>query len=160
MEFKQRVWEWGGPRREFGSSSLPSFPPNKLFALTVGEGEERRLLLEKYLQLVSQEIIQLGIGHFLQIYCNVNAVPVRVNIFPNFFHDPFLNTESTVLPRYDNTVPNSGFCEKQYRYFFQSFETWLTAILIRIHQLSTIRIQAKNWTFGWQFRSQTFQNQS
>jgi hypothetical protein len=124
MEFKQRVWEWGEPRRELGSSSLPSFPPKKLFALTVGEVEERRLLLEKYLQLVSQEIIQLGIGHFLQIYCNVNAVPVRVNIFPNFFHDPFLNTESTVLPRYDNTVPNSGFCEKQYRYFFQSCETW------------------------------------
>jgi len=41
-------------RREFGASALPAFPPKKLFNLSESEQEERRLLLEKYLQLVSQ----------------------------------------------------------------------------------------------------------
>lgn len=42
-------------RREFAGPSLPTFPPKKLFTLTDREVEERRLLLEKYLQLVSQD---------------------------------------------------------------------------------------------------------
>jgi len=41
-------------RREFGPS-LPTFPPKKLFTLNDAEIEERRLLLEKYIQLVSQD---------------------------------------------------------------------------------------------------------
>jgi len=41
-------------RREFGPH-LPSFPPKKLFTLNESEIEERRLHLEKYLQLVSQD---------------------------------------------------------------------------------------------------------
>ncbi len=50
------TWEIWLYRREFGASSLPAFPPKKLFALTLGEVEERRFHLEKYLQLVSQGI--------------------------------------------------------------------------------------------------------
>jgi len=42
-------------RREFPGPTLPVFPPKKLFTLTDGQVEERRLLLEKYLQLVSQD---------------------------------------------------------------------------------------------------------
>ena len=41
-------------RREFGPL-IPQFPPKKLFTLNETEIEERRLNLEKYLQLVSQE---------------------------------------------------------------------------------------------------------
>jgi len=42
-------------RREFAAPSLPAFPPKKLFQLTEGQVEERRLMLEKYLQVVSQD---------------------------------------------------------------------------------------------------------
>jgi sorting nexin-17 len=42
-------------RRELPAPSLPAFPPKKLFHLTEGQVEERRLLLERYLQLVSQD---------------------------------------------------------------------------------------------------------
>ncbi|KAG8193259.1 hypothetical protein JTE90_027003 [Oedothorax gibbosus] len=41
-------------RREFGPNSLPSFPPKKLLPLTPAQTEERRALLEKFVQLVSQ----------------------------------------------------------------------------------------------------------
>lgn len=41
-------------RREFGGT-LPPFPPKKLFTLSDQEIEERRLHIEKYLQLVSQD---------------------------------------------------------------------------------------------------------
>lgn len=42
-------------RREFVASTLPAFPPKKLFNLNESQVEERRLLLEKYLQLISQD---------------------------------------------------------------------------------------------------------
>lgn len=50
-------------KREFGNS-LPSFPPKKLLALNDAEVEERRLLLEKYLQLVSQDTRVAGSATF------------------------------------------------------------------------------------------------
>lgn len=42
-------------RREFVASTIPSFPPKKLFNLSEGQVLERRLMLEKYLQLISQD---------------------------------------------------------------------------------------------------------
>ncbi|KAK7502934.1 hypothetical protein BaRGS_00005883 [Batillaria attramentaria] len=42
-------------RREFGATSLPPFPPKKLLSLAAHEVEERRLMLERYIQLVSQD---------------------------------------------------------------------------------------------------------
>ena len=42
-------------RREFSTNTLPVFPPKKLFNLSEKEVEERRLMLEKYLQLISQD---------------------------------------------------------------------------------------------------------
>jgi len=42
-------------RREFVAATLPTFPPKKLFPLTVIQIDERRLSLEKYLQLISQD---------------------------------------------------------------------------------------------------------
>jgi sorting nexin-17 len=40
---------------------LPTFPPKKLLALNDVEVEERRLMLEKYLQLVSQVLLFLSL---------------------------------------------------------------------------------------------------
>ena len=42
-------------RREFHPSTLPVFPPKKLMPLSLSQLEERRLGLEKYLQLLSQD---------------------------------------------------------------------------------------------------------
>jgi len=42
-------------RREFVAATLPTFPPKKLFPLTGIQIDERRLSLEKYLQLISQD---------------------------------------------------------------------------------------------------------
>lgn len=42
-------------RREYGASAVPAFPPKKLLPLTVGQLEERRLLLEKYIQSIGQD---------------------------------------------------------------------------------------------------------
>ena len=42
-------------KREFSAASLPTFPPKKLFNLNDKEVEERRLMLEKYMQLISQD---------------------------------------------------------------------------------------------------------
>ena len=42
-------------KREFHANTLPAFPPKKLFNLTEKEVEDRRLCLEKYLQLISQD---------------------------------------------------------------------------------------------------------
>lgn len=42
-------------KKEYGTNSLPCFPPKKLLPLTPTQTEERRLLLEKYVQLVSQD---------------------------------------------------------------------------------------------------------
>jgi len=42
-------------RRDFHPSTLPSFPPKKLMPLTLNQLEDRRLGLEKYLQLLSQD---------------------------------------------------------------------------------------------------------
>ncbi|XP_060537376.1 sorting nexin-17 [Cylas formicarius] len=42
-------------KKEFGSDSIPPFPPKKLLPLTAGQLEERRVLLEKYIQIVGQD---------------------------------------------------------------------------------------------------------
>lgn len=42
-------------RREFHPSTLPSFPPKKILSLGQNQIEERRIALEKYLQLLSQD---------------------------------------------------------------------------------------------------------
>ncbi|XP_043229978.1 sorting nexin-17-like [Amphibalanus amphitrite] len=42
-------------KRVFGARALPTFPPKKLLHLNSEEVEERRMLLERYLQLVSQD---------------------------------------------------------------------------------------------------------
>ncbi|KAL8607681.1 hypothetical protein ACOMHN_039355 [Nucella lapillus] len=42
-------------RKEFNPQALPPFPPKKLLSLTPFDVEERRLLLERYIQLVSQD---------------------------------------------------------------------------------------------------------
>ena len=42
-------------KREFHPSTLPTFPPKKLMPLNLAQLEDRRLKLEKYLQLLSQD---------------------------------------------------------------------------------------------------------
>ncbi|XP_059158021.1 sorting nexin-17-like isoform X2 [Physella acuta] len=42
-------------RKEFGSLVLPEFPKKKLLALSPAEIEQRRVMLERYIQLVSQD---------------------------------------------------------------------------------------------------------
>lgn len=37
-------------KKEFGNDNLPPFPPKKLLPLTGGQLEDRRALLEKYIQ--------------------------------------------------------------------------------------------------------------
>lgn len=41
-------------RKEFGSDSLPPFPPKKLLPLSAQKVDERRLMLERYIQTASQ----------------------------------------------------------------------------------------------------------
>lgn len=38
-------------KKEFGSSILPPFPPKKLLALNSSQLEERRVMLERYIQI-------------------------------------------------------------------------------------------------------------
>lgn len=42
-------------KKEFGSDNLPSFPPKKILPLTTGQIDERRSLLEKYIQIIGQD---------------------------------------------------------------------------------------------------------
>ncbi|XP_064597329.1 sorting nexin-17-like [Liolophura sinensis] len=42
-------------KKEFGSSILPPFPPKKLLALNSSQLEERRVMLERYIQIISQD---------------------------------------------------------------------------------------------------------
>lgn len=42
-------------RKQFGQDDLPSFPPKKLLPLTSNQLEERRMQLEKYIQLLGQD---------------------------------------------------------------------------------------------------------
>ncbi|XP_052762786.1 sorting nexin-17-like isoform X2 [Mya arenaria] len=44
-------------KKEFGVNSLPPFPPKKLFQVTGPKLEERRQMLERYIQIVSQEVV-------------------------------------------------------------------------------------------------------
>uniref|UniRef100_A0A3Q2XTM9 PX domain-containing protein n=1 Tax=Hippocampus comes TaxID=109280 RepID=A0A3Q2XTM9_HIPCM len=37
-------------KKEYGSNVVPSFPPKKIFTLTLAEVEQRREQLEKYMQ--------------------------------------------------------------------------------------------------------------
>ncbi|XP_033727766.1 sorting nexin-17-like [Pecten maximus] len=42
-------------KKEFGANQLPHFPPKKLFPLSPLKLDERRILLEKFVQIVSQD---------------------------------------------------------------------------------------------------------
>ncbi|KAJ8955470.1 hypothetical protein NQ318_003570 [Aromia moschata] len=42
-------------KKEFGNDSVPPFPPKKLLPLTTSQLEDRRALLEKYIQTVGQD---------------------------------------------------------------------------------------------------------
>lgn len=42
-------------KKEFGNDSIPPFPPKKLLPLTGSQLEERRVLLEKYIQTIGQD---------------------------------------------------------------------------------------------------------
>ncbi|KAK4871522.1 hypothetical protein RN001_015646 [Aquatica leii] len=42
-------------RKEFSSETLPLFPPKKILPLTAGQLEDRRILLEKYIQTLGQD---------------------------------------------------------------------------------------------------------
>ncbi|KAJ8926848.1 hypothetical protein NQ314_020699 [Rhamnusium bicolor] len=42
-------------KKEFGNDSIPPFPPKKLLPLTASQLEERRALLEKYIQTLGQD---------------------------------------------------------------------------------------------------------
>lgn len=42
-------------RKAFGSETLPLFPPKKILPLTGGQLEDRRILLEKYIQTLGQD---------------------------------------------------------------------------------------------------------
>ncbi|KAF7286957.1 hypothetical protein GWI33_002805 [Rhynchophorus ferrugineus] len=42
-------------KKEFGNDVIPCFPPKKLLPLTSGQLEERRALLEKYIQTIGQD---------------------------------------------------------------------------------------------------------
>lgn len=41
---------WGQIKKEYGNNVVPAFPPKKIFTLTPAEVEQRRELLEKYMQ--------------------------------------------------------------------------------------------------------------
>lgn len=43
-------------KKEFGVNALPPFPPKKLFPISGPKLDERRLMLERYIQIVSQEV--------------------------------------------------------------------------------------------------------
>ncbi|XP_052225977.1 sorting nexin-17-like isoform X2 [Dreissena polymorpha] len=43
-------------KKEFGVNNLPPFPPKKLFQVAGPKLEERRQMLERYIQIVSQEV--------------------------------------------------------------------------------------------------------
>ncbi|CAG9855509.1 unnamed protein product [Phyllotreta striolata] len=43
-------------KKEFGNEYVPSFPPKKLLPLTGSQLEERRVLLEKYIQTIGQDL--------------------------------------------------------------------------------------------------------
>lgn len=55
MRFKQLHNLHEQLRREYGAPAVPTFPPKKLLSLTGGQLEERRLLLEKYIQSIGQD---------------------------------------------------------------------------------------------------------
>ncbi|CAG2060231.1 unnamed protein product, partial [Timema podura] len=42
-------------KKEYGSSNLPSFPPKKILPLSPTQLEERRVMLEKYIQTIGQD---------------------------------------------------------------------------------------------------------
>ncbi|KAL5015073.1 hypothetical protein ScPMuIL_009343 [Solemya velum] len=43
-------------KKEFGTANLPPFPPKKLLSLTPVQVDERRVLLERYIQTISQDL--------------------------------------------------------------------------------------------------------
>ncbi|UYV78387.1 SNX17 [Cordylochernes scorpioides] len=75
-------------KKEYGQTSLPTFPPKKLLSLTPAQTEERRSQLEKYIQLVSQDVHiatgEIFNGFFLraqQESLNVQEQPTEVDLY-------------------------------------------------------------------------------
>ncbi|XP_077443404.1 sorting nexin-17 [Stigmatopora argus] len=54
-------------KKEYGGNVVPSFPPKKIFTLTLAEVEQRRELLEKYMQAVRQDPL-LGAGELFNSF--------------------------------------------------------------------------------------------
>lgn len=53
-------------KKEYGSNVVPSFPPKKIFTLTLAEVEQRREQLEKYMQAGQ---LLIGIKNRSSQYC-------------------------------------------------------------------------------------------
>lgn len=85
-------------KKEFGSDNLPHFPPKKLLPLTGGQLEERRALLEKYIQTVGQDSrissSELLIGFLLSAQQETTCEPkqeMNLDIYTmNNYHIPLL----------------------------------------------------------------------
>ena len=82
-------------RREFSAPSLAAFPPKKLFNLTDGQVEERRLLLEKYLQLVSQDP-RISNSQTFNAFLSAAQQETRREISENVNLDVFLMNEHKI----------------------------------------------------------------
>ena len=83
-------------RREFSASTLPAFPPKKLFNLTEKEVEERRLMLEKYLQLISQDH-RISNSHTFNAFLLTAQKETRREEIENVTLDVFLMNEHKLL---------------------------------------------------------------
>ena len=83
-------------RREFSASTLPAFPPKKLFNLTEKEVEERRLMLEKYMQLISQDH-RISNSHTFNAFLLTAQKETRREEIENVTLDVFLMNEHKLI---------------------------------------------------------------
>lgn len=88
--------------KEFGQDKLPPFPPKKLFSLSSQELEERRIHLEKYIQIISQDYkiqnSQIFTGFFLNAQHETQSAPgenVSLDVFLMNGHKITVNIVST-----------------------------------------------------------------
>ncbi|KAK6168256.1 hypothetical protein SNE40_022120 [Patella caerulea] len=89
-------------KKEFGVLNLPQFPPKKLLSLTPIQIEERRIMLERYIQLVSQDAQISNSESFNTFLLNAQqdtqkepAEKVTLNIFLMNGHKISVNINST-----------------------------------------------------------------
>ena len=83
-------------RREFGTVSLPPFPPKKFLSLSPNQLEERRLLLERYIQVSKYMLTALksspsfaGGGGGAREDRTTPSVTIKLKIYPsNIFQNP------------------------------------------------------------------------